>query len=535
MTAIRWRAARTRRGSGALQAMILVLLLPVAASANEPSQALAARAAIAVNAGRNAEAIDLLNQAIAADPDDAEARYQRGVLRSRGGDVGGAIDDLQHALAVKPYFPAAALELGIALVDDDRAVEAEPLLLQAQQVPAYDAQASFYLALAQVRIGRFESAQTNLERARKADPSLATAAEYYEGVIAFRRRDYDAAETSFTTVQRDKPDTAMAREAAQYMQVIADERAADYSAFGTVALEYDSNVTLGPAQQPVVGPTPGASSSAQGDGRVSLNAGAYWTPLHWERFSLSVSYEFFQSLQFHLTSYNLQDNRPSLHLQYDFDMVSIGVLGRYDYYLLGSQSYLSEFTGMPWVSLREEGIGRTEVYARIQPRDFKGDYSVLSGIYSFAGVRQFIDLGNASRQLWLGYQLGNTNMQSSDDPTQQLRRDSYQYSSQAAEVGLRLPLPYEVLTELAYRYEYQSYGPYSGCFPDQWNAPCNLAGLTKRRDNDHRVILSFERPLPELWDHLSVVAAYFGTFNVSNKTLFEYNRNIGSLALQVRY
>ncbi|MFN8644080.1 MAG: tetratricopeptide repeat protein, partial [Candidatus Binatia bacterium] len=511
------------------------LLLPVAASANEASQALAARAAIALNAGKNAEAIELLDQAVAADPDDAEARYQRGVLRSRGGDASGAVEDLQHALAVKPYFPAAALELGIALVDDDRAVDAEPYLLQAQQVPAYDAQASFYLALAQVRIGRLELAQTNLERARTADPSLGTAADYYEGVIAFRRGDYDAAETAFAAVQRDKPDTAMAREAAQYIDVIAEARASDYSAFGTVALEYDSNVTLGPAQQPVVGPTPSAAASAQGDGRVSLNAGVYWTPVHWGRASLSVSYELFQSLQFHLTSYNLNDNRPSLHLQYDFDLVSIGVLGRYDYYLLGGQSYLSEFTGMPWVTLREEGIGRTEIYARVQPRDFKGDYDVLSGLYSFAGVRQFIDLGNAANQLWLGYQMGNTNMQSSDNPNQQLHRDAYQYSSQAAEIGLRLPLPYEVLSQLAYRYEYQSYGPYSGCFPDQPTAPCNLAGVTKRRDNDHRVIFSLERPLPEIWDHLSVVAAYFGTFNDSNKTLFTYNRNIGSLALQVRY
>jgi hypothetical protein len=296
-----------------------------------------------------------------------------------------------------------------------------------------------------------------------------------------------------------------------------------------VAQEYDSNVTLGPAQT-----IPG-SVSGQGDGRASLNAGAYWTPLHWGRASLSVGYEFFQSLQFHLTSFNLEDHRPAVQVQYDFDLVSIGVLGRYDYYLLGGDSYLSEFTGMPWASLHEEGLGRTEIYGRVQGRDFKGPYNVLNGVYTFVGVRQFLDLGNASRQIWLGYQLGNTDMQDSDNPTQQLHRDQYQYSSQAAEIGLRLPLPYEILGQLAYRYEFQNYGPYSGCFPDQDTAPCNLSGLTKRQDNDHRVILSLERPLPELWDHLSVVAAYFGTFNDSNKSLFTYDRNIGSLALQVRY
>src|SRR5690606_25125968 len=129
---------------------------------------------------------------------------------------------------------------------------------------ALAAQASFYLGLAQVRLGRLEAAQSSFERARAADPSLGPATQYYEGVIAFRRRDYDAAESACTTVQRDKPDTAMAREAAQYLSVIEDIREADLSAFGTVALEYDSNVTLGPSQT-----IPG-SVSGQGDGRVSL-------------------------------------------------------------------------------------------------------------------------------------------------------------------------------------------------------------------------------------------------------------------------
>ncbi|HSP99277.1 MAG TPA: tetratricopeptide repeat protein [Candidatus Dormibacteraeota bacterium] len=493
---------------------------------------------IALNAGDQAQALRFLDEAVDADPDDADVRYQRGVVRARSGDTNGAIEDLQHALALRPYFPNAALELGIALVDGDRAVEAEAPLLQAQLVPALDAQASFYLALAQLRIGRFETAQTNLERARKADPSLATAADYYEGVIAFRRRAYDDAEVKFAAVQRERPDSPMGRESEQYLAVIAGERAADYSAFGTMALEYDTNVTLGPSQT-----VPG-SVSGQGDGRYVINGGARWTPVHWGGASLSVSYEFFQSLQFHLTSFNLQDNRPAVQLQYDLDWLSFGLLGRYDYYLLDSGSYLSEFTAMPWVTAREEGFGRTEVYARIQPRDFKKRaYNVLNGIYSFAGARQFFDIGNAAQQVWVGYQLGNTSPQSSDSATTEFLRNQYQYGSWAAEAGIRWPLPLDILGELAYRYEHQSYGAASGCFANSDSSPappCDPlsplpSGLTRRADNDHRVILSLERPLPELWDHLSVVAAYFGTFNDSNKSVFTYDRNIGSIGLTVRY
>jgi len=528
-----------RRWSVALSVLALALCA-AAAQANEQSQALASRAVIALNAGKTAEALELLDAALVADPDDAEARYQRGVVRARGGNANGAIEDLQRALALRPYFPNAALELGIALVDDDRAVDAEAPLLQAQQVPALDAQASFYLGLAQLRLGRMEMAQASLARARQLDPTLTTATQYYEGVIAFRQDDYETAEKAFAAVQSERPDSAMARESVQYVALIAEARAADYSAFGTVAVEYDSNVNLGPA---VVSAQTGSDATAQGDGRVAFNAGARWTPLRVGGFSLSVSYEFFQSLQFHLTSYNLTDNRPAVQLQYDFDQVSFGVLGRYDYYLLGGDSFLSEFTAMPWASIREEGIGRTEVYGRIQPRDFKSDYNVLSGVYSYGGVRQFFDIGNASQQIWLGYQLGFSAPKDGDTDFQQFNRDLYQFGSQMAEVGIRWPLLWQILGEAAYRYEHQSYGATSGCVPNSNASPDPSCipgeplptGLTRRKDNDHRFILSLERPLPELWEHLSVVAAYLGTFNRSNKTIFEYDRNIGSIGLQVRF
>jgi tetratricopeptide (TPR) repeat protein len=537
-------------------AALALLLVAGAAHANEASQAYGARALIAINAGQNAQALDLLDQAVAADPDDADVRYQRGVVRARTGDNNGAIEDLERALQLRPAFPNAALELGVALVDADRAVDAEAPLMQAQQVAALDAQASFYLALAQLRIGRFELARSNFQRAAQRDPSLATAAQYYEGVIAFRRRDYESAESAFAKVQRENPDTAMGRESAQYLTVITEERASDYSAFGTTALEYDSNVTLGPNQT-----VPG-SVSGEADGRFVINAGGRWTPVHWERFSLSVSYEFFQSVQFELSDFNLTDNRPAMQLQYDFDWVSIGLLGRYDYYLLGGESYLSEATGMPWVSIREEGLGRTELYARIQPRSFKAAhcpsptsaggagsacYGALNGIYSFAGARQFFDIGNAAQQIWIGYQLGFETPQPGKTSLQQFNRDQYQYGSWAGEAGIRWPLPFDVLGELAYRYEHQSYDPASACFVNgptppstcenlqNYPAGFNPQGLTTRVDNDHRVIFSLERPLPELWEHLSVVASYFGTFNDSNKNVFTYDRNIGSLALQVRY
>jgi Tfp pilus assembly protein PilF len=508
--------------------LVAVFLAAAPARASEESQALGARALVELNAGREQAALTLLDRAVAADPSDADAFYLRGSTRAKLGDNEGAIQDLQAALAQRPNFPAAALELGVALTETGRYAAAEPWLAQAQRDPSLDAQASFFLGLAQLRLDRLDEAQANFARARAGDPSLDLSTQYYEGVIAFRRGDLDTAEARFTAVENASPDSAMGREAAQFLVLTRRAQRAAYSLFGTVAYEYDSNVTLGPTTEQF-------GATGQGDSRVVLNAGGRYVPLRLGPASLALSYEFFQSLQFHLTSFDLQDHRPAVDLQFNFDPVYFGLLGRYDYYLLETDSFLQEATGFPWVTLREEGIGRTDIFYRFQWRDYKQtSFEILNGFYNFAGVRQVIDLGAPGRQLWAGYQLGfaSTDDQSNCIPSVGdmepliLCSDEFEYGSNQVEVGLRWPLPYSVSSEVGYRYEHQSY--------DGASSVLEPVG-SPRRDNDHRVIVSFERPLAELSEHLFVVASWFGTWNNSNKTLFEYTRQIGSIGAEVRF
>lgn len=503
--------------------------LPVAAS--EESQALAARGLIELNAGHTPQALELFDKAVAADPSDSYARYQRGVTRAKLGDEPGAIDDLRAALAARPDFPQAALELGIALTDTGQYQDAEPLLLQAQLQPTLDAQASFFLGIAQLRLERYSAARQSFARARTRDPSLDLSAQYYEGVIAYQEHDLSTAEALFTTVEQANPSSAMGRESTQFLGLIRRGRSAAYSAWGTVALEYDSNVTLGPSTT-----TPGGISG-KGDGRVALDAGGTYVPWTSGPASLAVSYEFFQSLQFHLTDFNLEDHRPAVQLMFDFGRVVVGVLGRYDYYLLSTYSFLQEGTAYPWVALREEGIGRTEIYDRLQRRDYKRrfvpgqqpapncegpqceGFEQLDGFYNYTGVRQVIDLGGPNRELSFGYQLAGNH------PVDQ-GNDIYQYVSNQFEVALRWPLPYSITGEAGYQFEIQQYAAASSTLPPAGG---------QRQDHDHRAVVSFERPLSEIYDHLFLNASWYGTFNNSDKPDFEYERQIGSIGAEVRF
>lgn len=529
-------AAGKRRGRAqwrVVAPLAFLVLAAVPASASEESQALAARALIELNAGRTQEALALFDRAVAADPSDADVRYQRGAARAKLGDYQGAVGDLQAVLAVKPDLAPAALELGVALTETGRYQEAERWLLQAQQQPDLDGQASFFLGLAQLRLGRLDEAQQNFARAREHDPSLALASEYYQGVIDYRKQNFDSAAAHFTAVGRSNPDSAMARESALFLAQIQRAQGAVYSAFGSVAFEYDSNVTLGPAD------TIQGGITGEADGRAVLNVGGRYVPWRRGHFSLALSYEFFQSLQFRLTEFNLLDTRPAVQLMFDYNPVTVGVLGRYDYYMLGGESFLSEATAFPWVSVREDRIGRTELYYRMQFRDYKNanpfstppsmpgmteppnpGFRVLNGFYNFVGVRQIVELGAPGRQIWAGYQLGFTTPEGQGS-------DEFQYGSNQFEVALRWPLPYSILSEAGYRYEHQDYAGASEVFSPNQNTP--------RRDNDSRVVVSFERPLSELYEHLFINAAWFGTFNNSNQSVFEYDRQIGSIGAEVRF
>jgi len=543
--------------SAALLALLLVgAAVASPAGGSEESQALAARALIELNAGRPDQALALLDRAVASDPSDADALYQRGATRAKLGDYPGAIADERAALAIRPNFPEAALELGVALVETRNYTEAVPYLQQAQYQPLLEAQASFYLGLTALRRDDLDQAQENFARARARDPSLDLTTQYYHGVIAYRRNDFSAASTYFTAVQSANPDSAIGRESSRFLDLIKRVERAAYSAFGTVAIEYDSNVTVGAVAQ-------AAGVSQQGDGRTVWAAGGTYVPWRSGPVSLALSYQFFQSLQFHLLNYNLQDNRPAAQIMFDFGPVFVALLGRYDYYLLGGQSFLSEATALPWVVLREPGFGRTEVYYRAQWRDYKNNadlddndceptdpgcrerdtFSVLSGFYNYGGVRQIIELGAPGRELRLGYQLGFNNPKNvagcaADDFNAEDTRGSpgslpppcgllYQYGSQQAEISVRWPLPYAIIVDAGYRYENQSYDPVSGIFAPEDAGP--------RRDNDHRVLVFFERPLPEISEHLFANVAYFGTWNNSNKADFFYRRQIGSVGLELRF
>src|SRR5436190_571693 len=123
---------------------------------------------------------------------------------------------------------------------------------------------------------------------------------------------------------------------------------------------------------------------------------------------LSLGYTFYQSLQFDLTQFDLQDHRPQAQLTVHAGPAQFNLLGRYDFYLLQTDKFLSQATALPWVNL-DESFGRTQVYYRMRYRDFlKSPYdNFLDGWIHEPGLQQFVYLGQPDRFLSMGYQFGS--------------------------------------------------------------------------------------------------------------------------------
>jgi tetratricopeptide (TPR) repeat protein len=503
--------------------LVVSLISAGAAVASEQSELLYARGLVPFHNEQYQQALTLFDQAVQADEKDPYALYYRGVTQARLGNFDAAVADLRKALHLKPDLDQGALELGIALAQSGHYQDAVPWLEQAQRAAPLDADASFFLGIAQLRLGQLDAARTNFGRAATQDPKLAVPARYYQGVTEYQTRNWDAAQQHFDYVAQTSPESEMGREAKAFLAKIkagtgpaAAPVVKPYELYGSLGFQYDDNLQL--ASDEAIKAHLGEQ---QADGRVTILAGAAYAPWRTERAQLALGYEFFQSLHFDYSQFNLQDHRGTAQLLYDVGPVQLGMLGQYDFYLLETTSFLQQATAVPWATLPEENFGRTEVFFRYRRRDFFDhtfnfggslpvDFSGIRDSNNYApGIQQYVYLGSPDRYVTMRYRFEH------EDPVNSAG-DQFGFDGNEVGAGVGWALPMEIGAELGYSYEYQYYGSDSN-----W-----------RHDNQHQLLFAAQKHLTE---HLDVTLAYFGLFNDSNRSLYAYDRNIGSVSLGVRF
>jgi tetratricopeptide (TPR) repeat protein len=142
---------------------ILVLLLSLGFTACDfdaaQSDRVLAEGLSKAQAGQYTEALNAFDDAIRTDPDNADAYYNRGVLRLQQlSNPGGAIDDLNRAVEIRPEWAEAHLQLGVALLETGRENQAYDALKKSMELGSSSAGAAY-------RIGQLEQQDGNYREA----------------------------------------------------------------------------------------------------------------------------------------------------------------------------------------------------------------------------------------------------------------------------------------------------------------------------------------------------------------------------------
>lgn len=497
--------------------------MPDSGQASELSKRLYSKGLLEFHAGRLEQALDLFDQAVRADPFDPLAWYYRGVTRGRREDRTGAVADLRRAWELQPRLYAAALDLGVALVELGEYQAAIEPLEHARNDPELEGQASLYVGIALVRLERREEARSYLTGALQKDPQLEAVARYYLGVLDYQQAHWTKARNEFQQVVQLRPDSAVAEQAREFLHRLDRADRERWSIFGSLGFQYDSNVILAPSSD--FGASFAKSDvgvTQQADGRGTIQAGGYYQIGRSRTAQLSAGYEFYQSLHVRLRGFDLQDHRGQVNFSDRRAWGEWGAIGRYDYYLLDADDFLREGTLVPFVRIAEGSLGWTELSFQLRRRDFlKPEFHIRDSTNYVPGVTQaFLLGGNRNRYLTLAYFF-----EAEETEPGRISR-AFAYTANQLGFGITYDLPWSVDAQLDYAFRHKEYERE----PSQ-----------NRKDQEHRIILLARRQLTE---HIGVTAGYFGQLNFTNSEqliglkrvkLFEYERHIGSISVEVRY
>jgi predicted TPR repeat methyltransferase len=168
------------------------LLAAVRAQGGDTADTSELEARILLREGRGPEAVDLLNDAIRAFPENAALHARRAEARSQANDPWGAAADAAEAVILDSASASAKALLGITLLEIGRSADAVSCLMDALHTSPSHTGYLRALATAQEREGDADAAAATLAHAasvQPGDPALRTAAI----MVQMRRRAFRAA------------------------------------------------------------------------------------------------------------------------------------------------------------------------------------------------------------------------------------------------------------------------------------------------------------------------------------------------------
>lgn len=410
----------------------------------------------------------------------AQGKYEQ--YMSAGGsaldkkDYGAAEEAFRAALKEKPEDYQATLSLGIVLNRQGQK-EAADLLKKALAVNPQDP-------------------KTNLNM----------------GIYYFDRSVYPEAKDYFETTIELAPNTGYSSEAKSYLDRMTRTAVKEkpWRVDAALGMQYDSNVIVGPNNQP----TP-EGISGKSDWRGVLYLKGQYDVLTSDRFRGTVSYSAYQSLHTRLSDFNITQQTAGVDALYALSGgVALKASYAFDYVLVGGDEYDYMHTVAPAVVFTYgKGFITTLNYVysnfHFKNGDLFPDNSDRTGFNHSAGITQLIPVADFLA-LKAGYAFDKDNT----------KKDFWSYNGNKYFGNLTVKLMRSLSADLYGEYCNRNY---TGVFPGP---------SVQRRDDIQTYSLTVTKGLSK---NFSLVLGQFYVRNKSSITAFDYKRAITSMFITARF
>lgn len=252
------------------------------------------------------------------------------------------------ALNLSPPVNDAYTELIEILHMHDELVAARQWLMKAEQSGVRPAHIAFLNGLVLIKEGRYEDAVESFTRAKSLDSSLVQSADFQIALAQIKMRRFDDAKKSLQTISAMDPNSDIASFALEYERALTKtlEASNRWQVTAGLAYQYDDNVLLKPTQE-----IPGVVISNESDSSIIATLSIVTPSLVSGQWSVNGRYNFYSNTHFSLHTHDIQNHSLSLVPSYSFNNGTLSFPLTYSHLWLRQQQYLGLLTFKPALQL----------------------------------------------------------------------------------------------------------------------------------------------------------------------------------------
>jgi tetratricopeptide (TPR) repeat protein len=516
--------------------LILVLVIVIgkggissALAATEEANVYVARGILEYDEKNYPEAVRNFEEALRLDAQNLDALYYLALVRIAQENYPEAAALLERARAKDPQDENVAFQLGVARFALEEYDRAEPLLRQAFGSDPSRENLGYYLGFLAFRGRDYAGALRYLKANVSRDPSFLQLARYYRGLSLSALGLREEAEAEVEEALRTQPVSPLTGPAERIRDAFRAARRAErrFRLEARASLFYDDNVRV----NPTAGAEPNVEflrrNKTRSTGELLFVRGEY-EYLKTDAFTATALAAALHTFNNNIPDFNIADYLGGLNWAYRSSVRGmpyvLGLQYAFDFLTLDQRQFVRRHTATPYVSLVENTENLTTIQYRFQDKEFLSDRDVSTtaeirdAFNHMIGILHFFRFAADRHFIKVGYQF--------DDEA--AKGEDYKYLGHRVVAGFRYTLPWDVRFDFTFEYHRRKYASNHLILKTAPDGTPN----ERRKDWEQTYQASLSK---DIRPNLTVSLEGFTVVNNSNFEIFDYTRNVVSLAVTWRY